>query len=377
MLARMGKSYTALLRHGLDSDAAHYLDSNGYTVKQLAGMTHESIDALPIGDASKRALRQLDRPPIPGHTLHELLHRAAYTCCTCRRSTPGMIVHHIQEWSSSRNHEIDNLAVLCTACHEKAHLTSGLSHTLSADDIRFSKKEWQRLVELREARAVLAPDPQSLLGSVWDYFNHRRVIDLAHSIGVTVPGLETAFGSPGESERHYRYEGRISRSEQSGYEGLVRRLCEDRGLVVVKPHWTPAELTAVARPNALISLTGYFRFKRVAKPDGIGPGQTRDGYHKAKHFRLLFSFDAWEATSNSSWASSLRRGCRCTAICLLQSIEPTSSGVDLHAKVLAIGTGLGDEKEPTAMAIQYHEHLGEEAAALVAASTRDLSGHPT
>ena len=79
----------------------------------------------------------------------ELLERSNYTCCVCHGAkSRSYVVHHIEEYALTRNNSYSNLAVLCPADHDLAHMKGrGLSAKLTADQIRHAKAKWEVVVE--------------------------------------------------------------------------------------------------------------------------------------------------------------------------------------------------------------------------------------
>ena len=70
------------------------------------------------------------------------------TCCICRERGKGIQIHHINEDPS--DHSIENLAVICPDCHDKAHKTGGFTRKLDAHFVTLCRDKlleavaWQR-----------------------------------------------------------------------------------------------------------------------------------------------------------------------------------------------------------------------------------------
>lgn len=119
-----GKTIKALLSRGIDSALAGNLASSGYTLQKMKMMT--STDLIEIGlteDQVKRLFLEKS-PPIPPGILNKVIYINRHTCCVCRDSTKPIILHHIVEWSKTRDHSEANLAVLCLEHHDEAPLTN-------------------------------------------------------------------------------------------------------------------------------------------------------------------------------------------------------------------------------------------------------------
>jgi hypothetical protein len=61
------------------------------------------------------------RPAIPRSLRRDVEVEAGHRCAipTCR-STDGLEVHHIEDWSKVRRHDFENLILLCSNCHSRA-----------------------------------------------------------------------------------------------------------------------------------------------------------------------------------------------------------------------------------------------------------------
>ena len=120
-----------LLAIGLDLQTASRLVEIGWTAAQLRRATTAELTALGVSVEDQKGL---NRPPIPLAVLSKILHQSKRTCCVCRITSLPIIVHHIEEWHSTRDHAATNLAVLCLNHHGGAHTTSTLSQNLTPTD---------------------------------------------------------------------------------------------------------------------------------------------------------------------------------------------------------------------------------------------------
>ena len=91
------------------------------------------------------------RKKIPKQTEITLLDICDHTCCVCRESQEIQI-HHINKDSQDNN--IENLAVLCLNCHDKAEKTGGLSRNFSPEYITKRREEWIAICEERKEKHV-------------------------------------------------------------------------------------------------------------------------------------------------------------------------------------------------------------------------------
>ncbi len=134
----------------------------------------------------------LVRQPIDESVVQKLLERNRYVCCLCKgQKGSAFIIHHIIEYSKTKDNKYSNLAVLCLNDHELAHrsLTGvSLAIKITAKYIRESKKNWEEEVikENKKKATAKLPTPndwkkinpykelQSYNESDKDYFFGRK-----------------------------------------------------------------------------------------------------------------------------------------------------------------------------------------------------------
>ena len=87
------------------------------------------------------------RPSIPDELSTEILYLSDHTCCICNDRGSHVQIHHIDE--KSANNVLENLAVLCVNCHEKAHIKGGFSRKLNSKIIIKYSNEWIKRVKRR------------------------------------------------------------------------------------------------------------------------------------------------------------------------------------------------------------------------------------
>lgn len=167
----------ALLSRGLDSRTAENLIAKKYTIKSLKLLQKNELSQLGLNDDFINVLLSESRPPIPLQNLIKLLHESKMTCCICRNPQKSIVVHHIEEWSKSRNHDENNLVVLCLDHHNEAHTKRGLTISLTAIFLKESKSKWKKIVSLQDAKNSLVLKSNHNY-SRWDYINYRRYIEI-------------------------------------------------------------------------------------------------------------------------------------------------------------------------------------------------------
>ena len=105
----------------------------------------------------------LVRQPIDESVVQKLLERNRYVCCLCKgQKGSAFIIHHIVEYSKTKDNKYSNLAVLCLNDHELAHrsLTGvSLAIKITAKHIRESKKNWEEEVIKENKKKATAKLP--------------------------------------------------------------------------------------------------------------------------------------------------------------------------------------------------------------------------
>jgi hypothetical protein len=166
---------------GVDIQLAASLRDQDYTLAKLQQMGEAELSGLGIPAHAVKAIRQGSRPAIPTETLAAVLIANRFTCCVCNDSSRRVIVHHIEEWSVSRSHAPENLAVLCLIDHDKAHLRGGLAQNLTPQLLRDFKRRWEEKAGHLPLGAVPMPvtEPSGLPnnGDGTRYAFYQRVSD--------------------------------------------------------------------------------------------------------------------------------------------------------------------------------------------------------
>ena len=101
----------------------------------------------------------------------EVMCRSALTCCVCKKRDNTIQIHHIDK--DPFNNDIENLAVLCLECHNKAHIRGGVGRHLTASLIFTYREEWYKMVKIekineamRSARGVLEDAPHAYIETI-------------------------------------------------------------------------------------------------------------------------------------------------------------------------------------------------------------------
>jgi hypothetical protein len=144
----------ALLRRGIDSILATRLVAEGHTIESLKTKNATELTSLGLHTLQANALLDETRPSIPEDTFLSVVHASKWVCCICRDTSKGIIIHHLKEWSKSRSHDFDNLALLCLQHHDEAHTVRELSLMLKPERIKALRDKWYQQVKEEDKLAI-------------------------------------------------------------------------------------------------------------------------------------------------------------------------------------------------------------------------------
>ena len=92
-----------------------------------------------------------DRTPIPGKLSAEVMYASDSTCCVCTERGKCFQIHHID--GNRGNNIFENLAVLCTECHEKTQWRGGFTRKLTPNVVIEYRNNWiKRVSSYRKKR---------------------------------------------------------------------------------------------------------------------------------------------------------------------------------------------------------------------------------
>ncbi|MEG4110032.1 HNH endonuclease signature motif containing protein [Microcoleus sp. S13_C5] len=175
----------ALMQRGFDSETANRLDQAGYKLNDLKTLDENELRSLNIPEELIDKLLREKRPPIPSETLNKVLYESGMTCCICGDKNQGIIVHHIEEYSVSRNHAEDNLVVLCLNHHGEAHTKRELQQNLTPERLRDFKQRWLDWLKQPGNRKALSANPED---------SYQSINQIADSVAIfTAPVMSLQF----------------------------------------------------------------------------------------------------------------------------------------------------------------------------------------
>lgn len=125
----------------------------------------------------------LNRQPIPLEIVQKLLENNNFTCCCCSGAkSDSYIIHHIVKYEESQDNSYENLAVLCPNDHDLAHRGTGLTNSLTGDQIRKEKEKWEQLVKVRRLVAASPAELKIFYLSIPRYQEISKEIERLKSI---------------------------------------------------------------------------------------------------------------------------------------------------------------------------------------------------
>lgn len=344
----------ALLARGLDSAMAKRLREAGWTLGRLQAAGDDELQSLGVDATSQIALREGDRPAIPAANLAQVLFANRWLCCVCRDAASPIIVHHIEPWATSHDHSPSNLTVLCTRHHGEAHSTRDLELTLSPARLRSLKDRWEQ--EVRRTDRVAIQQGTQLQAEHWLYFNHLRLFDFAHGLGIHLTELSTfeaaraacvcdAVGAVVKAAEPggYRYADSDGMTLYRYMKDVLHSLLAVATVRNISDDLDRSVLRQVMVPGDLVFVQGLHSFTDVQPaPSGV---QLVRGARSANRVEISFVFDRAEATSSSAWSNWLRGRQGVGSLIHLKQLERAGDKLQIVGTVLAIRTALEGLKE--------------------------------
>ncbi|NOK35521.1 HNH endonuclease [Corallococcus exercitus] len=358
------RTHIALMQRGFDSGLAQKIIQAGETISSLKQKPGEQLAALGIPEHLIHALQSENRPPIPEATLRKVLHESAWACSICRKGNVSIILHHIDEWSDSRDHDESNLITLCLNHHGEAHTKRELGQNLTPSRLREAKARWTAQVIQTSAAAILKPTNE-LTNEFWDYFNHVRLPQCLHLAGIDVTlqqpmhqwllglGLINEDGTariPEDKDpSKYKFIYQLYGSGLAGpgpnvyrfYRWMIETLLQSVRWVDLTNNWERKSIKGLVTPGTIVVCRGAHTFKQLDGVSKEGINQMRRVRRKKDKIELSFIIDAWESTSSSSYWGHLTRKSSAMSISVVRSLDEQAGVLTMPATCLAIGTGFG------------------------------------
>lgn len=182
------KSFDTLLRYGISTELAAKATSAGLTVVKLRSLSQRDlIEKFKLIKLEAVELSRLaKRDPIVRNVADTLLKRSNYLCNVCKgMKSSAYIIHHIEEYEKSQDNTYKNLIVLCPNDHDLAHRRGALTLGITPAQLRKSKRDWEKTVELENVRR--AAQSVDVVDTAIDYVNIKRIEELCRSLFKRIP----------------------------------------------------------------------------------------------------------------------------------------------------------------------------------------------
>ena len=347
----MNNTVKALIKRGIDSITAEEVYKKGYSLNKIKNTA--DIKLLNIGLTQKQIdlIKDESRPPIPEETVNQLLYESNFTCCICKDSSNGIIIHHINEWHISKSHDQENLVVLCPNHHDKAHSHSDLTLNLTKDRLIDFKAKW--IEEVKHKTSLALKEKQKSNNNRYDYFNIKRLLELCRHYGIsnnnntfnylrdinildkngninsyiywkTASKVTLCLFHPFECNYLYLY-----------MKELMDLLLECIEVKDLDTLWNKKTVSDFIHEGDFITFSRGVYLKNISKPDG--DDQPRLIYSKKRGIKVESEINAFWATSSSSYSYLLKGHQSKTFIGQVLSISKNIFGINIKCSTLGIG----------------------------------------
>lgn len=348
------RSENALLARSVRSHIAEEVAAK-HTLGELKQMQEHELQKLGLTDREIANIRSGSRPPIPAETLQRVLFANRSICCVCRSPNKPIVVHHIREWSKSRDHSEDNLCVICQDHHDKAHSKSDLTQNLDEKKLTSFKQQWEAKVKIQDSQLIRLAIEKD--GATWSYVNLQHVYKNLDASNFNYSAyddwkaaqLKGVIDSKGylilaDNNSFYAYEGQLILARNRYLNFLMRGYLRDLPLLNISDLLTPSECLPLIFSEQIVFLQGAFYFKSLSK-EHKRPGQTVQGYRQVRGLRFEFTFDKWLATSSSAGACWLAGRQNAGTLLRIRTIVREGDTVRVLCTLLAASYGTESLKQ--------------------------------
>lgn len=346
----------ALLSRGVDKKTAAKFRKNGWTISKLKRQSDSQLENLGLPVTVIKRIRAGGRPNIPFENLVKVLISSRFTCCICHDPKKSIIVHHIKQWSKSKDHSPSNLAVLCLDHHDKAHSTSTLSRNLGNREIDSAKEQWE--IEVRKTNTEAILEASRVNADAWWYFNHLRLFELATDLKLKFKRLQyyraalngglirpDGLLKPRSENLDYMYSGGEGMLLYEYVREVMNTVLEHLTVFNMSDYLDRSLLKPVLKTGDFIFVQGAHTFGALGRHHSNGRGQTQRGIRKANHVKVSFTFDRWEATSCSAWGSWLLGRQDAASIIRVVKVHSADGVLSIEGTVFGIAQALEGLKE--------------------------------
>ncbi|AZQ12299.1 HNH endonuclease signature motif containing protein [Shewanella khirikhana] len=312
------RTENALLARGFDSHLASRLANSGVTLANLKSMQRNQLLNLGLNEHYISIVYSEPRPPIPEKTLLSVLYKNRRTCCVCRITQKPIILHHINEWSISRDHSEQNLATLCLDCHDLAHSKKQLSQNLIPSEILNCKLKWEYDVSTLDTQTILRLKQERDVAR-WDWINLQRVFELLNNLEFSIEDSpfitqlksnniidsrgfikDEQFWNLGKSTQHYF----IDFGGGSDIASYLSAILEAVVTTIPVTDITPmlknrTEIQSLVTNGSYIAVQAPFYFTSISGADSLRD-EVKTAYYQGYGIRIEFTFQPWYCMSCSA-----------------------------------------------------------------------------
>ncbi|MGU8082830.1 HNH endonuclease signature motif containing protein [Burkholderia pyrrocinia] len=324
-----------------------------YSVEELRNLAPLKLKQFGMPESVVSSLKKR-RLPVPEKTLRQVLASNLELCCVCRKRGLGVVVHHIEKYSISKNHDASNLAVLCIAHHSKAHANFELEQNLTSERIINYKRKWEEACVSIE-RWILESADRRIYEARWDWVNFRRVLQSTLELSDFPTGLAreklTEFGIL-NAQGHFIDESWQAPRKNGGYfvsgskqiylaayiTHVIELLARNRAVLDITPYLgEPELLTELVMNGDFISVKADFyyspvdQFERNGDSAMIARALTRD-------VLVEFPYDPWFCLSSTSRFIHYERGTSTRQVLFGMVRSITREPFRTHVLISPIGT---------------------------------------
>lgn len=210
------------------------------------------------------------RITIPPDTSAEILFASDRTCCVCRVRGKRIQVHHIDDDPS--NNALENLSVLCLACHDETQLRGGFGKHLTAPVVMKYRNEWLHRVTQRRDDADQFAVSKMVVGIAMEKPQEKETLPRGSLYAYldSIPEIRKALEAKAQPEWDSGVTARMNQASYDYIDGL-------QGVLVGLAKYFSPNAFDGEEPHEFFSeiISSRFRWHRVhAEPEGPGTGGT-------------------------------------------------------------------------------------------------------
>ena len=312
------RTENALLARGFDSQLSLRLANSGITLSNLKSMQRSQLLELGLNDHYVSIIHSEPRPPIPVTILLSVLYKNRRTCCVCRIPQKPIILHHINEWSISRDHSEENLASLCLDCHDLAHSNKQLSQNLIPNEIKNCKRTWEYDVSNLDTQTILRLKADRDVAR-WDWVNIQRVFELLNNLEFDIQDSpfvtqlkknniidergflrDEQFWELGKSTQQYFIDFGGGYDVASYLSAILEAVVNTIPVIDITPMLkNHTEIRSLVTNGSYIAVQAPFYFSSISG-ESSPRDEVKTAYYQGYGIKIEFTFQPWFCMSSSA-----------------------------------------------------------------------------